>query len=102
VKPFLLASEAVQDLDEIWEYIAQDNLDAGDRLIESLYENMLKLVETPGLGHTREDLVPDRRLLFWPVGNYLILYRTRASSIEIVAVVHGKRDVPAFIRRREL
>jgi plasmid stabilization system protein ParE len=102
VKPFLLAPEAVQDLDDIWEYIAQDDLEAADRFIEKLYETMLKLTETPGAGHRREDLAEDRPILFWPVGHYLILYRAVASSIEVLAVVHGKRDIPAFIRRREL
>jgi len=102
VKPFLLAPEAAQDLDDIWEYIAQDDIEAADRFIQRLHESILNLTETPGAGHRREDLVEDRPLLFWPVGNYLILYRTRASSIEIVAVVHGKRDIPAFVRRREL
>jgi plasmid stabilization system protein ParE len=102
VKPFLLAPEAAQDLDDIWEYIVQDDIEAADRFIQRLHETMLKLAATPGAGHTREDLTEDRPILFWPVGHYLILYRAASSSIEVLAVVHGKRDIPAFIRRREL
>jgi hypothetical protein len=31
---FVLHPEAYEDLDEIWEYIADDNLNAADRLLE--------------------------------------------------------------------
>jgi antitoxin ParD1/3/4/toxin ParE1/3/4 len=50
----------------------------------------------------RFTLAQDRPLLFWPVGNYLILYRAAKRPIEIVAIAHGKRDIPAFILRRGL
>lgn len=74
MKRFVVAPEAAQDLDDIWSYIAADNLDAADRFLEKLYDQMVALSETPGMGHRREDLAEDRDLLFWPVGNYLILY----------------------------
>lgn len=88
---FLIAPAAAQDLHEIWDYAAEDNLDAADRLLETLYEQIRALAKTPGMGHQREDLA----------GSYLILYRVRTGSIEVVAVVHGKRDVPTLMRRRE-
>ena len=101
MKRFIVAPDAAQDLDDIWGYIAEDSLDAADRFLEKLYENIRMLAETPGMGHARKDLVGQRPLPFWPVSDYLILYRAIRKRIEIVAVVHGKRDIPAFIRRRE-
>ena len=57
------------------------------------------LAKQPWLGHTREDLLsPEIRL--WPVGEYLILYVPARMPIEIVAVVHGARDVPAIVNHR--
>lgn len=100
MKGFVLSPDAAQDLDDIWEYIAADSLEAADRLIGELYDQILALASTPGMGHRREDLAEDRPLLFWPVGNYLILYRTVNRPVEVVAVAHGKRDIPSFIRRR--
>jgi plasmid stabilization system protein ParE len=97
---FILSPEAAQDLDDIWEYIAEDSLDAADRFLGKLYGQILALGDNPAMGHTREDLVDDRPLLFWPVGNYLILYRSTQGIVEIVAVTHGRRDIPSFIRRR--
>ena len=34
---FVLHPEAYADLNDIWEYIAADNLDAADRVIEEIY-----------------------------------------------------------------
>ena len=52
----------------------------------------------PELGHVREDLL-EPVVRFWPVGAYLILYLPK-NPIEILAVVHGARDVPAIMNRR--
>ena len=35
---FVLHPQAYRDLEEIWEYIAADNLDAADRIREEIYE----------------------------------------------------------------
>ncbi len=35
---YVLSAEAEFDLDEIWEYIAIDNLDAADRWIGKLFD----------------------------------------------------------------
>src|SRR5713226_6582831 len=41
---------AHRDLNEIWEYIAQDNLDAAERLVERIEELCALLAERPQLG----------------------------------------------------
>lgn len=102
MKQFVVSRDAAQDLRDIWEYIAEDSLDAADAFLEKLHDQILALAYTPGMGHKREDLAEDRPLLFWPVGNYLILYRSTKGFVEVVAVAHGKRDIPTFILRRQL
>jgi antitoxin ParD1/3/4/toxin ParE1/3/4 len=47
---YLLSVDADLDLDEIWEYIAQDNLDAADRWIGVLFDALDSLAKTPGMG----------------------------------------------------
>jgi plasmid stabilization system protein ParE len=98
----VLAPRAEQDLEDIWEYIAQDSVSAANRFIGKIEDNIRRVALNPGIGHSREDLAAGRNLLFWPVGNYLIIYRTLPSAIEVVAVAHGKRDIPALIRRRQM
>ena len=96
---YVLGAGADLDLDEIWEYIAADDVEAADRWIGKLFEAFEALAQTPGMGHRREDLTA-YPVLFWPVGAYLIIYRADRQPIEIVAVTQGSRDVPAFLTRR--
>ena len=95
---YVLSAHAEFDLDDIWEYIANDNLDAADRWIETLFNAFSSIARTPGVGHKRGDLT-DYPVLFWPVGAYLIIYRAERLPIEIVAVTQGSRDIPAFLNR---
>jgi plasmid stabilization system protein ParE len=97
---YILGFDAEIDLDEIWEYIAADSVEAADRWIEKLFEAFEALGRMPGMGHRREDLTP-YQVLFWPVGAYLIIYRGERRPIEIVAVTQGSRDIPSFLRRRQ-
>jgi plasmid stabilization system protein ParE len=99
VKEYVLSIDAELDLDEIWAFIAQDNIDAADRWIGKLFDAFESLARNPGIGHKREDLT-SFTVLFWPVAAYLILYRVRNERVEIVAVTQGSRDIPSFLRRR--
>lgn len=96
---YVLSIGAELDLDEIWEYIANDNINAADRWIGKLFDAFDAIACNPGIGHSRQDLT-DYPILFWPVGAYLILYRTHAKRIEIIAVTQGARDIPSFLRQR--
>ena len=49
-------SDAFADLDEIWEYIAEDNLDAADRVIADIHTVLRTLAFSPHIGHRRPDL----------------------------------------------
>jgi plasmid stabilization system protein ParE len=96
---YVLSEDADLDLDEIWEYIAQDGIDAADRWIGKLFDGFEAIWRTPGIGHKREDLT-DYPVLFFPVGAYLIMYRAIRPTVEIVAVTQGAREIPSFLRRR--
>ncbi|MGA2352568.1 MAG: type II toxin-antitoxin system RelE/ParE family toxin [Terracidiphilus sp.] len=99
MKEYVLGTGTELDLDEIWEYIAEDNINAADRWIGRLFDAFDALARNPGMGHKREDLTA-YPILFWPVGAYLILYRVQKGFIEIVAVTQGARDIPSFLRQR--
>jgi len=99
MKEYVLCVGAELDLDEIWEYIAHDNINAADRWIGKLFDAFEAIARNPGIGHTRQDLT-DYPVLFWPIGAYLILYRVQSGRIEIVAVTQCARDIPSFLRKR--
>ncbi|MBI3696956.1 MAG: type II toxin-antitoxin system RelE/ParE family toxin [Acidobacteria bacterium] len=69
---FILAPAARQDLIEIWEFIAQESVDAADRVREDIYDAIIKLTRMPRMGHLREHLM-EEPLRFWNVRSYLIL-----------------------------
>ncbi|HXR37969.1 MAG TPA: type II toxin-antitoxin system RelE/ParE family toxin [Terracidiphilus sp.] len=96
---YVLSTGAELDLDEIWEYIANDNINAADRWIDKLFDAFEVIARNPGIGHKRQDLT-GYPVLFWPVGAYLILYRIQPAQVEIVAVTQGARDIPSFLRQR--
>jgi toxin ParE1/3/4 len=70
---FVLHPEALTDLDEIWEYIAADNLAAADRILEEIYEAIRSLIAFPNQGHSRRDLT-SRPLRFRSLREYVIAY----------------------------
>jgi plasmid stabilization system protein ParE len=41
--------DAFADLDEIWEYIAQDNVDAADRVLADIHSTVTLLAGSPRL-----------------------------------------------------
>ena len=92
---FILSSEALDDLQSIWNFIAADNQTAADRIVDELFEAFEHLAEWPGSGHTRRDLT-QRDVRFWPVRSYLVVYREKAP-LQIVAILHGARDIPSII-----
>ena len=96
---YILGADADEDLDAIWEYIAKDNIEEADRWIARLFDAFESLALTPGMGHRRDDLT-EHRVLFWPVGEYVIIYRAGRGPIEIVAVTQGSRDIPRFLFQR--
>ena len=96
---FVLTPQARADLVDIWNYIAEDSLESADRVLEGLYAAFTRLAEMPGMGYHREDLA-DARHRFWTVYSYVIAYRDQTRPLEIIAIVHGARQLEAFFQGR--
>ena len=95
--------EARSDLNEIREYIAEDNPNAADRIVDEILDALQALVPFPHQGHRRPDLT-SRPLRFTLVRDYLIAYAPNKSPLWIVAVIHGRRSprvIAAILRARE-
>ena len=43
----------------------------------------------------------DRAILFWPMRDYLILYKPGTNPLQIITIVRGSQDLPKIIGRRE-
>ena len=70
---YALHLEAFADLDDIREYIAEDNPDAADRVITEVFDAIRTRVEFPNQGYRRPNLT-SRPLRFKLVREYVIAY----------------------------
>jgi len=97
---YVLSPDALQDLQDIWDFVAFDNANAADHLEDEFFNAFEKLARRPRMGHTRPDIT-ERDVRFWPTGSYLIVYREHPEALQVLAVLHGSRDVPEVMRKRE-
>lgn len=82
---------AKADLLDIWLYVASDDIEQADRLLDAIETHCQRLARFPRLGRARDELLPSLRS--FPVGNYVVFYRPSKDGIEIIRVLHGRRDV---------
>jgi plasmid stabilization system protein ParE len=95
--------EAELDLDRIWDFVAEDSLDAADRVVADLLGRIDALVPFPHQGLRRADLT-SRPLRFAVVHEYLIAYAPEEKPLWVIAVMHGRRSprvMAAILRGRE-
>lgn len=100
---YALHPEAFTDLDEIREYIAEDNPDAADRLMSEIFDAIRALVPFPDQGYRRPNLT-SRLLRFKLVREYVIAYAPQKKPLWVVAVFHGRRSprvIAAILRGRK-
>ncbi len=99
--PFQFTPQATEDLDAIWWFIAEDSRDAADRVEAEILATCRRLAKNPLIGTKRPDItgLPVR---FWVLPrfmNYVIVYRPDTAPIQIVAILHGRRNLKAALDR---
>ena len=84
--------EAYRDLDEISEWIAQDNPTAAARFVAELLARGNSLVRFPKRGRVMPEFGDEniRELLH---GDYRIVYRIEDKRIEILSISHGAKPI---------
>jgi toxin ParE1/3/4 len=83
-------------LQEIHDYIANDNLDAASHVLDRFDDRFGMLREHPGIGKKRNELPPGLRCI--AEGNYLIVYRLVEQTVEIARVLHSKRNIRKILK----
>lgn len=91
-KEYNLSVEALQDLQEIWQYIAEDNLVYADKVESSLYMEFDRLAKNPNIGHRRNDIT-NKSVRFWNLYSYQIIYMENTSPLQILRILSGYRDL---------
>ncbi len=99
---YRLTPKALDDLDDIWTYIAKDSIDSANRVESAILDACEGVARYPLLGSRRSEITP-LPLRFWVVTkypNFLVVYRPETKPLQVVAVLHGKRDIKRVIEDR--
>lgn len=83
--------KALEDVLDVWEYIAEDSLVIADRWVEQLDQQLYLLSTQPMLGRARDELSPGIRS--FPFGRYVLFYEPLPDGIDLVRVLHAARDL---------
>ena len=101
-KPVVLREQAQRDVDEAIEhYLAEAGSAVALAFIDAIEDTRRRIDEQPAAGsprHAHELNIPDLR--FRPVEKfpYLVFYVERETEIDVWRVLHGARDIPAWMR----
>lgn len=85
---------AIFDLIEILDYISQRNPKAADKMEQLINDAVEKLSYSPYSGRMGR-VAGTREKIAHP--NYIVVYRVLSDKIEIVNVVHARRNYPETV-----
>jgi len=87
-------TEALDWLEDIYRYIAQDNSEAAAQVVDGIYEKAQVLTRHPDIG-TRLRQVEEGDVRFILYGHYRIAYlrHTNDELIHVIGVFHGALDI---------
>jgi plasmid stabilization system protein ParE len=96
-----ITPEAVGDLFDIWNFIAQDNPEAADRVEAAIFRSCDLLADRPLAGRKRKDLtpLPIRLWVVQPYSNYLIVYDPGKKPLQVIRILHAARDLPSVLKQ---
>jgi plasmid stabilization system protein ParE len=83
---------ALRNLDEEASYIAADDPAAARLVVARVLEAVAQLADQPGLG--RPGRVPSTRELVVARTRYVVPYRVKRDTVEILRVFHTSRRLP--------
>jgi toxin ParE1/3/4 len=83
---------ALVDLDEAEAYIALDNPSAASGIVEKIVRAVTLLKDNPGIG--RAGRVPGTKELVVPDTPYIVPYRVKDDTIQVLRVYHASRKWP--------
>lgn len=101
----LLTDDAVRDLEEIYDYIeGHDSPARADYVLDRIERAFRGLAEHPHRGSYPRELLDIgireyREVLFKP---YRIVYRTIETTVYVLVIADGRRDMQSLLQRRLL
>ncbi|WP_310487516.1 type II toxin-antitoxin system RelE/ParE family toxin [Chamaesiphon sp. VAR_69_metabat_338] len=104
----LFAQIAKQDLRDIWRGLAEySGLSVVDSTLANIESKFRVLVQFPSSGRSRSVSVGESRdellvgLRSYPAGDFVIFYQILETTVEVVRVLHGRRDIDSIFDESE-
>ena len=100
-----LTDDAVRDLEELYDYIAQRDIpERAIHVLNRIEEAFTSLSDTPNRGVYPRELIDlgikeYRQVFFKP---FRIIYTIREDKVYVVLITDGRRDMQALLQRRIL
>jgi toxin ParE1/3/4 len=89
-----LGESAKQYLRDMWRELA-----FADSTLANIESKFRLLVQFPSSGRVRSELLAGLRS--YPAGDFVIFYRILETTVEIVRVLHGRRDIDVIFDESE-
>lgn len=92
---------AQEELNEISDYISEDNPDAASAFIDAAFVTFRKLARMPNIGKEVDFNNPKlkglRCMLIPKFPNYIIFYFPTKDGIDVSRILHGARDLDLLL-----
>ena len=85
---------ALRDLSEIHAYVSQDSAHQADKLIRELAQSADRLETFPRSGRVVPEYEEHDNYCELVVGSYRVIHCVEASTVDVVAVIHGAKMLP--------
>lgn len=95
---YVLTEEAERDLNEIWDYIADQSIEQADAVAAEIRDALDLLASAPGIGRRRAD-VRDARYRFWRANRFIIAYFPDTRPLQMIRIVGGHRDFRTLFKK---
>jgi plasmid stabilization system protein ParE len=86
------APQALGDVQRLYRFLAEHNLDAAKRAVKAIRHGVKVLGLQPAVGRPVQDMEPEYRE--WPIGfgdsGYVVLYYLAGDEVVILAVRHQR------------
>ena len=88
------SNAAKMDLKQIFEYIARDSRQYGDKVIKDIIEKSENLLNFPRMGRSVPEMLDDniREIIIY---SYRLVYELVSDEeVQVIALIHSKRQIP--------
>lgn len=86
----IFSEKAIIDLAAVWEHIAAQSVEAADRFVERIHEQIALTSDHPGRGERDRRVDGRRRFL---VGPYLVFYKATDEVLYVLRIYHSARRI---------